>query len=68
MELLINLERFQKKRDLRDGSKTGDDDSKKPWEGISGSYTNKVDIFEEGVKSADCRNVFFNCLNNLEQK
>ena len=57
-----------KKRDLSVGSKTGDDDSKKPREGSSGSYTDEVDIFEEGVESADCRKVLFNCLKNLEQK
>ena len=47
-----------KKRDLSDGSKTGS----------SGSYTDEVDIFEEGVESADCRKVLFNCLKNLEEK
>ena len=57
-----------KKRDLRDGSKTGEDDSKKPREGSSGSYTDEADIFEEGVESADCQKVLFNCLKNLEEK
>ena len=57
-----------KKRDLSDGSKTGDDDSKKPREGSSGSYTDEADIFEEGVESADCRKLLFNCLKNLEEK
>ena len=50
-----------KKRDLSDNSKTGDDDSKKPQQGSS-----KTDVFEEGVESADCRKVLFNCLKNLE--
>ena len=54
--------------DLSDGSKTGNDDSKKPREGSSGSYTDEADIFEEGVESADCRKVLFNCLKNLEEK
>ena len=36
-----------KKRDLSDGSKTGDDDSKKPREGSSESYTDEADIFEK---------------------
>ena len=44
-----------KKRDLSDGSKTGDDDSKKSREGSSGSYTDQAYIFEEGVESAECR-------------
>ena len=39
-----------KKRDLSDGSKTGDDDSKKPREGSSGSYTDKL-IFLRKVLS-----------------
>ena len=55
-----------KKWDLSDGSKTGDDDSKKPRKGSSGSYTNEADIFEEGVESAECGKVLFNCLKNLE--
>ena len=57
-----------KEKDLSDGSKTGDDDSKKPREDSSGSYTDETDIFEEGVESADCRKVLFNCLKNLEEK
>ena len=39
-----------KKRGLSDGSKTGDDDCKKPREGSSGSYTEESDVFEEGVE------------------
>ena len=57
-----------KKSDLSDDSKTGDDDSKKPREGSSASYTEETDVFEEGVESADCRKVLFNCLKNLERK
>ena len=62
------FEKNPKKRDLSDDSKTGDDDSKKPRESNSGSYTEVADVFEEGVESADCRKVLFNCLMNLEQK
>ena len=57
-----------KNRDLSDGSKTDDDDSKKPREGSSGSYTNEADIFEQGVESAGCWKVLFNCLKNFEEK
>ena len=53
---------------LSDGSKTGGNDSKKPQEGSSGSYTNKAYIFKEGAESADCQKVLFNCLKNLEEK
>ena len=65
------LEHFGKnptKRDLSDNLKTGESDSKKPQEGSSGSYTEEADVFEEGVESADCRKVLFNCLTVLEQK
>ena len=55
-----------KKRDLSAGSKIGDGDTKKPWEGSS--YTEEADVFEEAVESADCRKVLFNCLKNLELK
>ena len=34
-----------KKRDLSDDSKTGGDDSKKPREGSSGSYTDDCNVF-----------------------
>ena len=51
-----------------EGSKTGDDDSKKPREGCSGSYTDEVDDFEEGFESVDCRKVLFNCFKNLGHK
>ena len=54
-----------KNRDLSDGSKTDDDDSKKPREG---SYTNEADIFEQGVESAGCWKALFNCLKNFEEK
>ena len=57
-----------KKRGLSDGSTTGDDDFKKPREGSSGSYTDDADISEEGVESADCRKLLFDCLKNLEEK
>ena len=57
-----------KKRDLSDGSKTDDDDSKKPRKGSSESYTEETDVFQEGVESVDFRKVLFNYLKNLEQK
>ena len=59
---------WKESQEKSDGSKTGDDDSKKPREGSSGSYTEEADVFEEGVESDNCRKVLFNCLKNLEQK
>ena len=53
-------------KDLSDDAKTGENDSKKPQEGSSGSYTEETDVFEEGVESADCQKVLLNCLKNLE--
>ena len=53
---------------MSDGSKAGHDDSKKPREGSSGSYTNEADVFEEGVESADSLKVLSNCSKNLEEK
>ena len=67
-QILQYFGRNLKKRGLSDGSKTGDDDSKKPREGSSGSYNDEADIFVDGVESADCRKVLFNCLKNLEEK
>ena len=57
-----------KRRHLSDGLKTGDDDSKKPREGNPGSYTDEADLFKEGVESAACRKILFDCLKNLEQR
>ena len=57
-----------KRRHLSDGLKTGDDDSKKRREGNSGSYTDEADLFKEGVESAACRKILFDCLKNLEQR
>ena len=62
------FEKNPKKRDSSDGSKKGDDDSRKPREGSSESYTDEANIFEEGVESADCQKVLFKCLQNLEEK
>ena len=36
--------------------------------GSSGSYNDEADIFEDGVESAGCRKVLFNCLKNFEEK
>ena len=44
-----------KKRNLSDGSKAGDNDSKKQREGSSGSYTDEAGIFEEDFESASSR-------------
>ena len=55
MEAENNGEKMRKRCD--DGS--GGDDSKKPREGCSGSYTKEADVFEERDESADCQ------MNNL---
>ena len=67
-QILQHFGKNPKKRDLSDGPKTGEDYSKKPREGSLGCYTDKADIFEEGVETADCWKVLFNCLKNLEEK
>ena len=50
------------KRDLSDGSKIGDNDSKKPREGNSGSYTDEADMFQKVVELAECWKVLCNFL------
>ena len=54
-----------KKRDLSDDSKKGDDDSKKPREGSSGSYTEEADVFEEGVEATDYGVPFVPKISNI---
>ena len=66
-QLLQYFSKNLKKRDLSDGSKTGDDDFKKPREGNSGSKTQDFHTFQEDAESAECQKVLFNNLKNLEQ-
>ena len=58
---------FSKKRDLSDQSQGGDE-RKKVKEANSASLTNNADVFGEGLESADCKAISFNCLENLEIK
>ena len=58
---------FSKKRDLSDQSQGGDE-RKKVKEGSSASSTDDTYVFGEGLESADCKAILFNCLKNLEVK
>ena len=57
----------KKKRDLSDQSQGGDE-RKKVKEGSSASSTDDTDVFGDGLESADCKAILFNCLKNLEVK
>ena len=52
---------FSKKRDLSDQSQGGDERKK-------GSSTDDTDVFGDGLESADCKAILFNCLKNLDGK
>ena len=56
-----------KKRDQSDQSQGGDE-RKKVKEGSSASSTGDTDVFGDGLESADCKAILFNCLKNLEVK
>ena len=58
---------FSKKRDLSDQSQGGDE-RKKGRKGRSASSTDDTDVFGEGLESAYCKAILFNCLKNLEVK
>ena len=61
---------FQKKKkkgDLSDQSQGGDK-RKKLKEGSSASSTDDTDVIGEGLESADCKAISFNCLKNSEVK
>ena len=58
---------FQNKRDLSDQSEGGDE-RKKVKEESSASSTDDTDVFGEGLESADCKAILFNCLKYLEVK
>ena len=57
---------FSKKRDLSDQSQGGDE--RKKSKGSSASSTDDTDVFGDGLESADCKAILFNCLKNLEVK
>ena len=57
----------KKKRDLSDQSQGGDE-RKKVKEGSSGSSADDTDVFGDGLESANCKALLFNCLKNLEGK
>ena len=56
-----------KKRDQSDQSQGGDE-RKKVKEGSSASSTGDTDVFGDGLESADCKAILFNCLKTLEVK
>ena len=58
---------FQKKRDLSHISQFGEE-RKRVKEGSSAISTDDTDVFAEGLESADCKSILFNCLKNLEFK
>ena len=58
---------FSKKWDLSDQSQR-DDERKKVKERSSACSTGNTDIFGEGLMSADCKPMLFNCFKNLEVK
>ena len=58
---------FSKKRDLSVQFQ-GPDERKKIKEESSASSTDDTDVFGEGLESADCKAILFNCLKNLEVK
>ena len=58
---------FLIKRDLSDQSQGGDE-RKKIKEGSSASSADDTDVFGEGLDSADCKVILFNCLKNLESE
>ena len=58
---------FQKKRDLSHQSQCSEE-IKRVKEGGSASPTDDADVFAEGLESADCKAILFNCLKNLEFK
>ena len=56
-----------KKRNLSDTSKTAENPKKIP-EASSASFADEGHVFNEGIDSSGCREILFNCLNNLEAK
>ena len=58
---------FQKQRNLSDESQVGNE-RKKVKEGSSASSTDATDVFGDGLESADCKIILFNCLKILQVK
>ena len=55
---------FSKKRDLSHQFQGGDE-RKKVKEGGSASSTDDTDVFGDGLESADCKAILFNCPKDL---
>ena len=69
----MNIVKFfnnSKKRDLSDNSKSDAAEyPKKLREECSGSREADVgDVFSEGLNDSSCRDILFNCFNDLEAK
>ena len=67
----MNIEKYfdknSKKRNLS-GNSNPEEQRKKIRDGSSASTTDNCNVFEEGMESSECKEIFFNCLRNLQEK
>ena len=58
-----------KKRDLNsEQSEAGDDTKKMREDSSTTSFSENDDVFQEGLKSDDCRRILANCFKNIQEK
>ena len=58
MNIVKNLDKNSKKRDLGGGSNP-EEEKKKIRDGSSASITDNCDVFEEGLESPECKEILF---------
>ena len=67
MNIAKYFDKNSKKRDLS-GDSNPEKERKKIRDGSSASTIDNCDVFEEGLESPECKEIFFNCLRNLQEK
>ena len=67
MNIAKYFDKNSKKRDLS-GDSNPEKERKKIRDGSSACTIYNCDVFEEGLESPECKEIFFNCLRNLQEK
>ena len=67
MNIAKYFDKNSKKRDLS-GDSNPEEERKKVRDTSSASTTDNCCVFEEGLESPERREIFFNCLRNLQEK
>ena len=67
MNIAKYFDKNSKKRNLS-GNSNPQEETKKIRDGSSAGAIDNCDVFKEGLKSPECKEILFNCLRNLQEK